>query len=52
MPISSAYARKRGMPQMLNNFNRDKEFGKTAEDLVFNLLSALGYDCENVAEQK
>ena len=37
---------------MLNSFNRDKELGKTAEELVFNLLSSLGYSCENVAEQK
>jgi hypothetical protein len=37
---------------MLNNFNRDKEIGKSAEETVFNILSALGYSCENVAEQK
>lgn len=37
---------------MLYNFEFDKKIGKTAEDLVFNLLSALGYTCENVAEQK
>jgi hypothetical protein len=40
------------MPKMLNSFSSDKKIGKAAEDLVFDLLSSLGYKCENVADQK
>ncbi len=37
---------------MLKDFNRDREAAKPAEELVYNLLSSLGYDCKNVADDR
>lgn len=36
---------------MLKDFARDKAAAKPAEELVYNILSSLGYEVENVADQ-